>query len=251
MTLAKTNIATAVTAATNRVRDPSFESGIGAAQGTNNASLYPFVYDTAKFLNGTRSIRCDRSATTPSNTVASIFATPTAAANICVVSVAPGEIISVSGYVWCSITGFRAGINAGWRDSANGVISTTNGPVVTGLTPSAWNLIKFENVTAPALNDHVAFNVVASMSVGVNTVGGEQVWFDSMMMNTGTTVNTYFDGNTAGCSWSGTAHRSASNRAAVVPYQLWDGSALTSLSVEGVWNGTSVVPTTFATVEIV
>jgi microcystin-dependent protein len=52
--------------------------------------------------------------------------------------------------------------------------------------------------------------VALAQNPSVGTVGGEQLWFDTLMINTGATVLAYFDGDTAGHSWAGTPNQSQS-----------------------------------------
>jgi fibronectin-binding autotransporter adhesin len=201
---------------TNRAIDPSLEIGTTGG-GSNNSSLYPATFDTAVFYSGGRSLRTDRTATTPSTQLSSVFLGAASLANTTKIMAQPGEVLSLSVRVLApaSNANARGTLNVSFRDSAGATIGSSFPGTSVSLTPGQWTEVKRENVTAPA----TSFYVLASCSVvtrdGTNAPTGSQVWFDAFMVNTGPTVLPYFDGTYAGSTWTGAANASASQQTAL------------------------------------
>jgi hypothetical protein len=166
--------------------------------------------------------------------------------------VTEGETINICGMVRCNVTGSRGRAVISWRDNVSAVVGANALGDITPLTLGAWNYVTMgaQVGVVPATAVTAVVQMQALMQQGGVTAGGEQAWFDSIALWSGPTAQTYFDGATPGCAWNGTAHRSSSTKPAVVPYQQWNGSSLVNLTLEGVWNGSTVVPTALATVEI-
>jgi hypothetical protein len=248
--------------ATNRAKDPTFESGIGGAQSSTSAALYPMVYDTAIKDTGVQSIRTDRQTGTPNTNIGVVNLAPTANANLMAIPVTPGEVVSGSARVRASVD-YRGRINFGFRDAANVVLSTASGPLILGLLAGQWTTVAFENVVVPAnATLLVPLGAVLTSASGVNTVGGEQAWFDSLIVVSGPTVEPYFDGDTAGAGaiayrWTGTRNQSTSEKVETIPdppppspdvlrAQVWvNGSQLPDTGA-----GYGVTPTGLADVKV-
>lgn len=226
--------------AVNRVLDPTFESGVASAQASNNGALYVLTYDTTIVQSGARSALLTRSASTPSTTLGSISFTPAQFANVVKVPVTPGEVISFGCFARCSVA-HMARMSYTFRDASNvNVGSNTLGPNLGPFGVGTWDAIKFENITVPAGAAFVILQCAVS-TTGGNSVGGELCWFDSGICVTGATLPSYFDGNTAGCSWSGTPHQSQSVRAVQTPWTLWNGTTEAPLDPTQ-WNGSAALP---------
>lgn len=229
--------------AINRAPDPTMESGIVGAQQSNNASLYPIVADTTVKHSGAQSWKCTRTATTPSVTLASLTVCAATAANTVVLRVTPGEVLSAAVMCKCAVPGHRIQMNAVFRDAANTQVgTTTNGAIKTNVSLVDWDTVGIDNLTAPANANHVYFTLAVYNPIGVNSVGGEVSWADSLIVNGGPKAEPYFDGSTPGCSWSGTPNQSQSVRAAVTPWTRWSGTAEQPLDVAGQWDGAALHP---------
>jgi hypothetical protein len=242
---------------TNRVPDPSAESAIGGAQASAAATLYPITYDTTIKHSGTRSVRTDRTTTTLNVNVGVVNMTPTAFANIVKVAVTPGEIVSAAAMIRCLIPESRGRVTLAWRDSANAVVGTnTLGDIAFLDTSGAWNYVTLGAAvaTAPAGAALVTLQPQVLLKAGQVCVGGEQAWFDSLMLNSGPVINPYFDGDTPGCKWMGPGSggiiiaRSPSQQS---NWQVWDGTKLVYATPEGLFDGSAVVPQTYVDIAVV
>lgn len=205
----------------NRAPDPSLE---GAAGTTTSATLYPISDDTAIFYAGTKSKRVDRAATTPSAIIGTFHLTGTSTSSPVKVPVTPGEIVSASFRGRNGVAGGRFTLNLRWYDSTGATITTTSDSLV-AVTQNTWTEIKRENQTVPAGASHVSVLATAYGPSGYTSVGGEQAWFDAVMVNSGSTVLPYFDGTTPADAtytygWAGTANASTPTRTEKV---VWRG----------------------------
>jgi hypothetical protein len=234
----------------NRVLDPAAESGVGSAQTSAGATLYPITYDTTVFHAGTRSVRTDRTTTTPNVTIGAVNMSAAAFANVVRVPVVEGETICIAGMVRCNVTGSRGRAVISWRDNVSTVVGTNALGDIMPLTLGAWNYVTMGSIVAvvPATAVTAVVQMQALMAQGQSTAGGEQAWFDSIALFSGSVAYPYFDGNTPGCRWAGTAHRSQSQQP---PWQVWDGTKLVAATPEGQWNGSAVVPQTYVDISVV
>jgi hypothetical protein len=195
---------------TNRVPDPSGESGLAGGWASNNATLWAATWDTVTYRTGTRSLKTARTTTTPSAQIASVFLTPTSPTNAIAVKVTPGEVISIGVYARTDVTPANAMVQASWRDGAGALISTVSGPTAPIAAANTWQRLTFQNLTVtPANAATLVVIVILTKPTGV-TVGGEQAWFDSLIVAAGSTTPDYFDGDTPGAYWTGQANRSPS-----------------------------------------
>ena len=210
-TLTATGVPAFTATVTNRAIDPSLEVGTTWG-GSNNAALYPVTGDTSTFYAGTRSIRSDRTSSTPNVTYISILFGSVSVASAFRIPVSPGEVVSASVRVKPDAANSNAKATMGiqFRDSSGTTISTSTSGAF-NLVGGVWNEnVKREGITAPA-NTVLAIGLtVVSTQDGSNAPTGSQIWFDGFMFNTGATVFDYFDGASTGGAWTGTANASAS-----------------------------------------
>lgn len=193
----------------NLVLDPSMQSGIANAQASVN-TRYTLSYDTTVFHSGTQSALLTRTVTTLDTTLGSLNATPGTAGNACRTCAAPGQVLSFSIWMRCSVANWQSRISLLWKDSTGTNIgSAVTGPQTPGNPANTWVLVKFENVTAPASTAQVTVQGT-SLTPSGNAVGGEKTWYDDVMMNPGATVQPYGDGSMAGWVWSNGPNRSVS-----------------------------------------
>lgn len=242
-------------AGTNRAMDPSAESGIGGAQGSQAAAQYPMTYDTVIFHSGGRSCRTDRLDVSPNVNIGAVNFSPAAFANMTRIAVVEGEIISAAGMVRCLVAQSRARMTLSWRDAANAVVGTNAvGPLSNLDTSGAWNWIKNENIQVPVGAVTVMLQPAALKAQGQVSAVGEQAWFDSCMLNSGPTIlEPYFDGTFPNCTWGGNgiAHRNPSIRPLQTPWSQWDGSVERPLDVAGLWDGSALQPIDLRDVSVV
>lgn len=130
------------------------------------------------------------------------------------IEVTPGVTYAFSVRFRAATVSRNVYIQCEWRNAGNSVISTSAGTAVADSTSA--DVVASVVATAPALA------VTGLVYVVVNSTGaaGEVHRFDGVLVEESSTVRSYFDGATAGCEWTGTAHASTSR---TVTYPLWGG----------------------------
>lgn len=130
------------------------------------------------------------------------------ATNFTLVPVTAGTAYTASIYARDVNTSRNWAVYIEWR-TASSVVSTTTG-VFTAINTTSWARLSATG-TAPAT---AIFARVYAISQSAAT-NGTKAQFDAAMMNTGSTLLTYFDGSTTSTAqnvyaWAGTAHNSTS-----------------------------------------
>lgn len=176
---------TLIRAATNLITNPSFETGVSG-----------WVFDQSG-AGGALSQSGDRAVY--GSYSAKILASSTGAAQIrtAAIALADGATIHASVSAWAEIVGDS---NLSIYDATNLATRVT----VTGTAANAWGRLhtSWTNNTGGAVNIYIIL-----FNSGGGT--GSSVWFDAVVA--ATTPIPYFDGDTPGATWSGTAHNSISS----------------------------------------
>jgi len=118
------------------------------------------------------------------------------------VSVTPGDIITISAWMRTAQPGRYMCLEFRWRDASLAQVGSQCSPAIT-LT-SAWVRSSY-TATAPAGASllHVSF------SFG-NPVSGDSYWIDDLMVSRSNSALTYADGSSPGWIWNGTPNASTS-----------------------------------------
>jgi hypothetical protein len=105
--------------------------------------------------------------------------------------------------------GNRVIMNVEWR-TAGATISTSTGTQTQVTAATVYTLAR-TNMLAPATAVIARISIVTVAGTGyANWSIASYLQVDAFHANIGTTLNTYFDGDTAGGMWTGTAHASTS-----------------------------------------
>lgn len=94
-----------------------------------------------------------------------------------------------------------------FKDSANALITTSDGPLVPA-PANQWTLLSY-TATSPANTDRITFTNYQSTGATIWTAG-DTMDTDGFMVTTGSVINQYADGNTANWVWNGTPGNSTS-----------------------------------------
>lgn len=189
--------------------------GQGGQAAITNLAINPSASSNWTYWStnsGNASVTRDAAATRPGSlTTGSVRTTFTVAGTVStqlwdgstvpLVSVAPGESVTISAWVKSSVAGRTMNIQHRWRDSANIQVTQVGGPLAT--LSGNWEQLTF-NATAPAgaAYDHVSFFF--------NGQATDTWWVDDVMVTKGTTAHNYADGASPNWVWNGTAGNSSS-----------------------------------------
>lgn len=198
------------TPATNHVGNPSLETN---TTGWIIAGSPTFAQDATQFLFGSKSLK---------------ITWPTAGANASTVNInitglIIGQVYTFSVYLF---------VPTGSSDVKPGVVAAGYGPVVT--IRDGW-IRSFLTWTAAATTQSVF------VTGAVATTAGQVCYADGFQVVKGSALLPYFDGDTPGCAWVGTAHASKSLRlggevnvpAASDDFSDPDGTLLTAHTASG------------------
>lgn len=181
----------------NLLLNPGFETNTNSWAIYQNAATGTLSRTTAQFRSGTAAAQI---AVTAGGAGSSLGVATTVAS---AAAAYPGQVFSTAGYMRSSVSRQAQSILA-FYTSAGTFISSTSG-ATTASSTTAWTRTPALTATAPAsaawVTAYVSFNAVAA---------GENHYVDDVMLNTGASVNSYFDGSTTGFYWQGTPHASAS-----------------------------------------
>lgn len=126
----------------------------------------------------------------------------------------PGYTYRTSAMMACPNMGIPVFARAKWLNSAGGIITYSDGPII-NMAANSWTKVPSGGVfTAPAGAASVQFGFV------IGTAGmfaGNELWMDAVVFNSGPADDYYFDGDTTPngaytYSWDGTPHASTSSR---------------------------------------
>lgn len=123
--------------------------------------------------------------------------------------VTPGQQYTISSHFRHTTTGAYTNIAVLWKNSSGTTLSTTQGGAGAGNTPTASWGRNSVTATAPANATQAAVQVWV---YGITDSSTRSFRFDATLYEQGA-LGDYFDGDTAGASWSGTAHASTSTLA--------------------------------------
>lgn len=98
--------------------------------------------------------------------------------------------------------------NLEFRDAGNLVITTRQG-LTTFCPANVWTKVLVENKPAPTNTTQVDIAAVAANG-STAWLAGDMLDSDACMLNVGETVQSYFDGDSDGGAWTGTANQSTS-----------------------------------------
>lgn len=107
----------------------------------------------------------------------------------------------------------RLSLQVEWRDSGAALSTTTvaTGQVTTGVADTTVFKSGGAGVTAPAGAVTARVTLISVAGTGyLNWAISSYLETDGLMFNTGATLRAYFDGDSSGAAWSGTAHASTS-----------------------------------------
>lgn len=198
------------TVATNQVLNPSFETASGtvevrrnsatvpipttAAWLTNNVGLYSTTLDATGGRRGGAALRVDRTASTPSGVLASLYNIGTTGWNVA------GRVPVTAGQTWTNSFYVRTGtalsaysnIVTYFFDAANAAVGSAivSAPVQVG--GGAWTRVS-QTVTVPAGATNMGLGSNVALNSGV-TAGGEQVWVADALIEQSSALMPYFDG---------------------------------------------------------
>ncbi len=128
-------------------------------------------------------------------------------------TVAPGDVVYISGYVRGVVAGCVGYLMMRFYNSAGTIISSV-GSTVTVTTE--WTRVHYHG-TAPALTSRVRGELTVQ-NVDVGTSDTLDVAWDDALIGVAPALFAYFDGTTSGCDWSGVARCSTSVRTVVWTY---------------------------------
>jgi hypothetical protein len=176
--------------AVNRALNPSCESLTGITiYGTNTSTR---TVDATKFLFGTKSIK----------TVIDSGAAQSRGLQF-PVAINVGKVYNISGYAWSETTVVR--MNYIFRDAGGTAIGSTVEPTVGHVIGAQFN--RFSGLTTAVPAGAVSMDVRIFFASGLI---GNTFYTDGLLVTEGTTLSDYFDGNTPGARWTGTANNSTS-----------------------------------------
>lgn len=121
-----------------------------------------------------------------------------------------GAPLSIKMTMWSDVASGIVDYGCGIQfwDATPAAISTPQSGTFTAALPTDFMTVKLENIIIPAnsVNADLWFGVMLNANETLN----DNVWLDGCIAEATPTVGTYFDGNSAGCYWEGTAHASRS-----------------------------------------
>ena len=224
----------------NLAINPNTDSTAG--WGSNDGAQYPVAVDsTISRRSGTKSRRADRTATSPSTVLASLYSVGGGAWDASGrIRIQPGTTYTFSVWVSTNATSTpRAQLTVFWFDSGSlQVGSAIASPVNSYSVPAGtWFRIEF-TATAPAGAAYVGIGgLTVNLPVGQVTQGGEKSWVTDAQIEEGSVATEYFDGtmpNTATqtTAWEGTVNASASYLTSPDFTYFWTGTANASASAQ-------------------
>lgn len=181
----------------NLLRNPSFEIDTSSWAIYQNAATGTLSRTTAQFRTGTAAAQLAVTAGGAGSSLGAATSIASAA------PASPGQVFSTAGYVRSSVSRPAQSILA-FYTAAGTFIQSFSGSTIASST-TGWLRTPALTATAPAgsafVTAYVSFNNVAA---------GENHFIDDVMLNMGSSVDSYFDGNTTGFYWNGDAHNSTS-----------------------------------------
>lgn len=193
-----------VTARTNRLTNPSFETNTTGWAG-ENATIARVTTPAGR--TGTACLRL-----TSTGTVYSASANLAAGSYV---AVTPGTVYSASAYVMSAVAA-PCVITTAWYNGAT-QIDTGESAWAEGTSASAWRRIEMIGLIAPAGATHLRIGVKF-----LGTASGQLHYVDSVLVETSDWARAYFDGATAitedawitsaSRAWTGTANASTSTQ---------------------------------------
>jgi hypothetical protein len=211
---------------------------------SNNDVPYPSSLDT-DFVRrpGTKSVRSDKSASTPNTVIGSWYAVGTGAwAPGQHTPVTAGQTYTISTYFASDQANTKARQAAWWFGAGGADLGYTWLPDdQPGLAPGEWGRVA-DTVVAPP--DAVEMGILVTVHQSATTVGGEKAWIQDTLVEQTSTVGPYFDGSTAAAgdfayAWSSTANASRSvQRAPGLPGEAGASRSVIQQSSEWKSSGT-------------
>lgn len=194
------------TAATNLVKNPSFEDGTLTSWTADSAeSVLSTSTDYSRF--GGTSVRIAKNGTNAFNLYG--------VNGTCQTGPTTGQTITASAYVYipASVWGKVTGVSF----TGTGIAST----FVTNFAATAdnWYRVSLTKV----LSANLANIELQFWTDGTISDGQVVAYADAIQVETGSTATDYCDGSQPGCTWSGTANNSSSSRASSATFNLFRG----------------------------
>lgn len=190
---------------TNLFTNPSGETASGWS--SNNGSSWTVSDDTTVKRSGTKSKKSVPVTAGISTSVLSIYNVGGG-----IFPVTPGRVYTISAYFAHNTSvNCNSAVTYNFLDAGGASIgATVSGPNILHSGGSTFNArASVTTPPAPANAVNVRIGATTTRSSG-NSVAGDAAWIDDAIMEEGYNVGTYFDGSTAGASWTGTANQSTS-----------------------------------------
>lgn len=187
---------------TNLVLNPSIEVNVDGWQRNNSNIALPTQVTTDSFT-GTASMAFTSNVTAnaASNTIRT---TNTATYRV---ACAPGDTFTYSVYVKNTVGTRSLSIGLDWFTSATTTTAISRTSSATVTNPTTWTRISVTG-TAPATTTHMGIIVRFNSNGAI----GDTALLDGFLVETGSTLNTYYDGSSTGVAvqWNGTPNNSTS-----------------------------------------
>jgi hypothetical protein len=192
----------------NLVPDPSNEAG---SWYSGSKQSWPGAEDTGVFDSRTQSIKTIRQPVNLSlNNLSVVYITPEDVDDPRAVPVLADDVLTMSLRVRCNQATWRARIQVNFADAAGVIVGGQPSSGYVTFNDQSWHTLSLANVVVPAGAAYVQMQGNIAMPNGTFPVGGEICWFDSAILNPGTTPLAYFDGYSPGATWLGDPDASAS-----------------------------------------
>ena len=190
---------------TNLLTNPSGETGYGWT--SNNGSSWTVSDDTTVKRSGTKSKKSVPVTAGVSTSILSMY-------NIGggIFPVTPGRVYTISAYFAHNTSvNCNSAVTYNFLDAGGASIgATVSGPNILHSGGSTFNArASVTTSPAPANAVNIRIGATTTRSSG-NSVAGDAAWIDDAMMEEGYSLGTYFDGRTAGASWTGAVDASTS-----------------------------------------
>jgi hypothetical protein len=228
----------------NLIKNPSFEVNTTGWAALSNSTI---ARSTAKSFHGASSVAITPNPSPTSNTAIGVNLSSSDYA-----TVTPGTKYSVSLYVYREYSYLNhAGVDqqtskvrlkVNLYNGSNVLKASVQASEPTNIPNNKWTRVHLESVSIPTGVSKLGLTLQLDDSVGESIISAsEKIFVDAVLVEASQSIDTYFDGSTAGSltSWSGTAHASTStfnNTAA--------GSIFTrgSLNIGGILRSNNYVP---------
>ena len=185
---------------------------------SNSAAAYVVTHDPAGGRrDGTGSSKAARTTTTPSRTLASWYGIGATAWNVAGrIPVIEGETITASAYLKSvAATAIEGYLSFSIYNAANALVGTVLNGAFIPMISGEWTRVSI-TATIPATATNVGIQAnTRGQSSGFVSQGTETSWITDVLVESGTVVGSYFDGNfpetdVARYSWESTPDASAS-----------------------------------------